>query len=176
MLCREAGSGRCIGRSVMQLIGKLCGKRDGRKAEKDSDQNPEIGVHQKVLIERDAVIAHREKDQEGEPEDHEGDGKPGRAAQLFGDPPSRNGDRGTENDPKNQSHNAHFNNQLTVTAFHGNASIGSVQDARDILNAEGSSASAVAVHPARSVEGGEEILERIIASTVGKFASAAIRT
>jgi hypothetical protein len=51
------------------LSNELRGECKAWQAVQDSDQNPKIGIHQKILIEDDAVVTHREEEEKGEPKD-----------------------------------------------------------------------------------------------------------
>jgi len=125
----ESGNGLWLHR-------ELRGERKPRQPVQNPNQNPEVGVDQEILVEGDAVVSHRKEYEKYKPEDHERDGKPGRATQLFDNFPGRNRDRDAHKDPKKQSNDAHFNNQLSISVFDLNASVRSVQYACDVLNSK----------------------------------------
>jgi len=98
----------------------------------------------------------------GVPEDHESQGKPGRASQFLDHAPRREQDGEAHDEPKRQAANAHLNYECAETTLYADNWRLGAKDARDILGAEGGRADAIAVEPAVVAESTEEIPDRVM--------------
>jgi hypothetical protein len=87
------------------------------QAIQDADEQPEIRVHDEILVGVEAVEGERYEDQKGVPENYKGDGKENGAAKLDDDAPRGKYNGKTHNDPENQADDADLHNNFAVAAF-----------------------------------------------------------
>src|SRR5215470_15708016 len=143
---------------------------DLRQTKQHSKQKPEIGIHKIVLIGNQTDIAFRHNKHEGIPKENKTKREPRRTPQTSGDFPSGEGNGEAKKNPKKKPKNAKFDDQLAVTILNFHMHRRSVQDARDILDAQGSCPRAIAVRPQGMLEGQKKILQRIVLHAICKFA------
>src|SRR6267154_3557057 len=72
-------------------------------------------------------------------------------------------------DPKNQAANSHSDNNTSKSTLHGTHHRPHIEESRHILAAKGYGADAIAVRPARVIEGREKVLKRVITAAVNEF-------
>src|SRR5712692_3391795 len=102
-----------------------------RQAEKDSHQQPEIRIQDKVLIAGQAAVGVGEQQQEREPKDPEGDGKDRGATRTPNHAPAGADQRKRPGDPEQGTQHPQLKKYGPVAALHGDFGARLPEDSRD---------------------------------------------